>query len=429
LHSASVFKRRRISLTCFEDTSVIRHIAGVPRGLSNQPVQKMREERMKHPEGLLPNLCGVLANRCKVTKAAVRRHRSIVIAISFIAILGGCDKKKVAEPDIRPVRTSTVEPGAGTEKTTLTGEIRARYETDLGFRIDGKIIERPVDIGSTVRKGDLLAQIDPQPRQQDLQSARADAAAAQATLARNQSTEARQAQLLKDGFATRATYDDALAGLRTAQSQVASTSARLTQAEENLGYTQLRADADGVISTVSASTGQVVSAGQHVVRLAQPGEREAVFNVSEAILAASPKKPPVTVVLSSNHSISVVGSVRYVSPQADATTRTYEVRISLPNAPVEMRMGATVTGSVSLDRSDLVELPGSALFEQDGKPAVWVVDSKAGTVFLKPVSVGRFTGDRIVLSGGLDKGDVVVTAGVQKLIPGQKVRLLEAAAR
>jgi RND family efflux transporter MFP subunit len=137
----------------------------------------------------------------------------------------------------------------------------------------------------------------------------------------------------------------------------------------------------------------------------------------------------VTVVLSSNHSISVVGSVRYVSPQADATTRTYEVRISLPNAPVEMRMGATVTGSVSLDRSDLVELPGSALFEQDGKPAVWVVDSKAGTVSLKPVSVGRFTGDRIVLSGGLDKGDVVVTAGVQKLIPGQKVRLLEAAER
>src|SRR3981081_2089912 len=102
LHSASVFKRRRISLTCFEDTSVIRHIAGVPRGLSNQPVQKMPEERMKHPEGLLPNLCGVLANRCKVTRAAVRRHRSIVIAISFIAILGGCDKKKAAEPDIRP---------------------------------------------------------------------------------------------------------------------------------------------------------------------------------------------------------------------------------------------------------------------------------------------------------------------------------------
>ena|SRR5258706_14432271 len=133
-------------------------------------------------------------------------------------ILVGCGKKEAAEPDIRPVRTVTVEPGDGTERTTLTGEIRARYESDLGFRIDGKIIERPVDVGSTVKNGDVLARLDPQPRQKDLQSARADAASAQATLTRDQATEARQAELLKDGFATRATYDNALANLRTAQS-------------------------------------------------------------------------------------------------------------------------------------------------------------------------------------------------------------------
>jgi RND family efflux transporter MFP subunit len=368
-------------------------------------------------------------NRCKATGTAVSRHRLILIAMALVTILAGCDKKKVVEPDIRPVRASVVEPGAGAETITLTGEIRARYETDLGFRIDGKITERPVDIGSTVRKGDILAQIDPQPRQQDLQSARADAAAAQATLIRNQSTEARQLQLLKDGFATRATYDDALANLRTAQSQVASTSARLTQAEQNLGYTQLRADADGVITVVSANIGQVVSSGQIVVRFAQPGEREAVFNVSEAILTASPKNPPVTVALTSNPAIRIMGSVRFVSPQADSTARTYEVRISLPDAPPEMRLGATVTGSVSFDHAHVVELPGSALFEQDGKPAVWVVDPAAGTVALKRVSVERYTDERIVLNGGLERGDVVVTAGVQKLIPGQKVRLLDTATR
>jgi RND family efflux transporter MFP subunit len=360
-------------------------------------------------------------------RAVGRRHLAILVAISLVVILVGCRKKEAVEADIRPVRTITVEPRAGAETTTLTGEVRARYESDLGFRIDGKIIERPVDIGSTVKNGDVLARLDQQPRQQDLQSARADAASAQATLTKNQATEARQATLLKDGFATRASYDDALANLRTARAQVESTTARLRQAEDNLGYTQLRADADGVITTVSANTGQVVSASQAVVRLAQPGEREAVFNVSDAILSISPKNPPVTVVLASNPAISVVGRVRYVSPQADATTRTYEVRISLPDAPPAMRLGATVTGTVSLDTASVVELPGSALFEQDGKPAVWVVDPKAGTVAVKPISIGRYAGDKIVLNGGLQKGDVVVTAGVQKLIPGQKVRLLAAA--
>ncbi len=344
-------------------------------------------------------------------------------------MLAGCEKKKADEPDIRPVRTVTVEPGDGKELKTLTGEIRARYESDLGFRIDGKIIARPVDVGSVIKKGDLLAQLDPQQRRQDLQSAKADAASAMATLARNQATETRQATLLKDGFATRATYDDALASLKSAQSQVDSTKARLQQAEDNLTYTDLRADADGVITTVSANIGQVVSTGQAVVRLAQPGEREAAFNVSEAILGAAPRDPSVTVVLTSDPAIHVAGKVRYVSPQADATTRTYEVRISLPNAPEQMRLGATVTGSVSFDVGGTVELPGSALFEQNGKPAVWIVDLKTGTVRTEPVSVARYTADSIVLSGGLQKGDVVVTAGVQKLIPGQRVRLLDAATR
>jgi RND family efflux transporter MFP subunit len=356
----------------------------------------------------------------------LRTHRLILGAVLLVAILAACDKKEPPAPDIRPVRATTVEPGANAELTTLTGEIRARYESDLGFRIDGKIVDRPVDVGSTVKKGDVLARLDPQPRQQDLQSAKADAASAKATLVKDQAAEARQAQLLKDGYATRAAYDDAVASLRASQSQVESTAARLQQAQDNLGYTQLLADADGVITVVSGNIGQVVSAGQAVVRLAQPGEREGAFNVSETILGAAPQNPPVTVTLTSNPSVKVVGRVRYVSPQADATTRTYEVRVALPDAPPEMRLGATVTGSVAYNAAGLVELPGSALFEQDGKPAVWIVDPKTGTVSVKPITIARYTGDKIVVSEGLNKGDVVVTAGVQKLIPGQKVRLLNA---
>jgi membrane fusion protein, multidrug efflux system len=360
------------------------------------------------------------------SQIGLRIFRLTLMMLPLIVTLVGCGKKETAKPDVRPVRAVTVELGDGTERTTLTGEIRARHESDLGFRVDGKIIARPVDVGSVVKKDDVLARLDPQKQQQNLQAAKADAASAEATLIKNRANEARQATLLKDGWTTRVTYDDALASLKTAQAQVESARARLRQAEDNLAYTELRADADGVITAVSASTGQVVSTGQSVVRLAQPGEREAVFNASDAILSASPKNPPVMVVLASNPAISVVGTVRYVSPQADATTRTYEVRISLPDAPEQMRLGATVTGSVSLDTAGVIELPGSALFEENGKPAVWIVDQKTGTVRTKPISVARYSGDRIVLSGGLQNGDVVVTAGVQKLIPGQKVRLLAA---
>jgi RND family efflux transporter MFP subunit len=353
----------------------------------------------------------------------------LMMAAPLIGTLAGCDRKADAPPDIRPVRTVTVEPGASAITNTLTGEVRARYESDLGFRVDGKIIDRPVDVGSVVKKGDVLARLDPLPRQKDLQSAKADAAAAKATLVKNQAAEARQAQLLKDGYATRATYDDAVANLQAAQSQVESATARLQQAQDNLGYTQLLADADGVITQVTGNIGQVVASGQAIVRLAQPGEREAAFDVPEAILSATRTAPPITVTLVSNPSIKVVGQVRYVAPQADPTTRTYEARVSLPNAPPEMRLGATVTGSAALQNEALVELPGSALFEQNGKPAVWIVDAKAGAVSLREIAISRYIGDRIVVGGGLNKGDIVVTAGVQKLIPGQKVRLLAQAAR
>ena len=366
---------------------------------------------------------------CRDTPSATvwRICRLYLIVLPLIVILGGCDKKEAAAPDVRPVRTVTVAPGDGLQRITLTGEIRARYESDLGFRVDGKIIARPVDVGAVVKKGDILARVDPQKLRQDLLAAKAESASAEATLVKNQANEKRQATLLKDGWTTHVSYDDALAALKTARSQVESARARLRQAEDNLTYTELRADADGVITAVTANVGQVVSTGQAVVRLAQPGEREAVFNVSDAMLSTSPQYPPVTVVLASNSTVSVIGRVRYVSPQADATTRTYEVRISLPDAPEQMRLGATVTGGVSLETTDVVELPGSALFEKDGKPAVWVVDQKTDTVRTQPISIGRYAADRVVVREGLQKGDVVVTGGVQKLISGQKVRLLAAA--
>ena len=359
----------------------------------------------------------------------MRRFRVLALALlSSHVILAGCDKSAKDEGDVRPVRSVVVEPGMGSDSTTVTGEIRARYETDLGFRVEGKIVERPVDVGTDVKAGDVLARLDRQPWEQNLESAKADVTAAEANLVQLKAAEGRQATLLKDGYTTRANYDAALAALKNAESQADSAHARLSRARDNLGYTDLKADTDGVITAVNANVGQVVSAGQAVVHLAQPSAREAVFNVSEADLNEAPKDPSaveVPVVLLADPKIEVVGHVRFISPQADPATRTYEVRVAVPNAPPQMRLGAAVSGSARLNKPGIVVLPGSALFQKDGKPAVWVVDPNTLTVSLKPVSVSSYSPNQIMLSGGLDKGDIVVTAGVQKLIPGQKVRLLE----
>ena len=350
----------------------------------------------------------------------------VVGSLVLIAALAACKKQEAAAPqEIRPVRTVTVEPKEAGETLSLTGEIQPRYQADLGFRVNGKILDRPVDVGTQVKTGDLLARLDPQQFRQDLEVAKAEVAKADAEVTRARAQEYRQRELLKNGHTTQVAYDQALKTFKSAQAEADAARAKQVQASENLGYTDLKADADGVISAIGAEPGQVVSAGQMVVRLAQPGEREAVFNVAEATFKNPPKDPAVEVALVSNPDIKTTGKVRYVSPQADPTTRTFTVRVSLPDAPPQMRLGANVVGSVTVDEGRVVTIPSSALFQKDGQPAVWLV-TKDGTVELKPVTVARYQGDSVVLGSGLAQGDVVVTGGVQKLLPGQKVRLLQA---
>jgi RND family efflux transporter MFP subunit len=357
------------------------------------------------------------------------RLKAAIGVFVLISALAACKKEeeKAAAPNIRPVRTVTVEPSEGGETVSLTGEIQPRYQADIGFRVDGKIIERPVDVGTQVKKGDLLARLDPQQYRQDLEVAKAEVAKADAEVTRSQAQEYRQRELLKNGHTTRVAYDQALKTFKTAQAQADAARAKQVQASENLGYTDLRADNDGVISAIGADPGQVVSAGQMVVRLAQPGEREAVFNLAEATFKNPPKNPTVEIKLVSNPDIKTEGKVRYISPQADPTTRTYTVRVSLPDAPPQMRLGANVSGSVTVNQGSSIAIPGSALFQKDGQPAVWLVE-KDGTVQLKPITVQRYQGDSVVVGDGLAQGDVVVTAGVQKLLPGQKVSLIDASA-
>jgi len=355
-------------------------------------------------------------------------HRlSISAALGLFVLLSACDEPVKPTPPIRPVRAITAEPLDIGDALSQTGEIQARYETDLGFRIGGQILARPVDVGSVIKTGDLLARLDAQTAKNQMQSAQAALAAAEAELTRARAEESRQSALLKDGFTTKQRYDTAIRDLQTAEAQRDSAQAKLTLARENLGYTELHSEVDGIVTATYAQAGQVVAAGQRVVRVAETGEREAVFNVPEVAFRLVPHDPQVEVALVIDPTIKVVGRVRYVAPQADPTTRTYDVRVSLPNAPLEMRLGATVKGRVELPTQNVVGLPGSALFEQDGKPAVWIVDRTSGTVHLRPVTVLRFDADRVLLSSGLDKGDIVVTAGAHLLRSNEQVRLLATA--
>jgi RND family efflux transporter MFP subunit len=371
---------------------------------------------------------------CGTRLARERSIRSLTLALGAAGILillsslTACHKEeKAASQAIRPVRTVTVELQEGGEKVSLTGEIQPRYQADLGFRVNGKILERPVDVGTEVKKDQFLARLDPQQYRQEFEVAKAEVVKAEAEVARSQAQEYRQRELLKNGHTTQVAYDQALKTFKTAQAQLDAARARQTQASENVGYTDLKADAAGVISAIGADPGQVVSAGQMVVRLAQPGEREAVFNIAEGAFKNRPKDPTVTVHLVSNPEIETAGTVRYISPQADPATRTYTVRVSLAEAPLQMRLGANVVGTVTLDEGETVAIPGSALFQKDGKPAVWLVE-KDNTVQLKPITVQRYQGDAVIVGDGLAQGDVVVTAGVQKLLPGQKVALMDAGA-
>jgi RND family efflux transporter MFP subunit len=344
-------------------------------------------------------------------------------------LLVGCDKPRTEAKPLRPVRTVTVTPIDISENLSQTGDIQARTETDFGFRIDGKIIDRSVDVGSNVRKGDVIARLDDQPARNRVQAAQASVASAEAELVRAQAQENRQGILLKDGYTTKQLYDVALRDLHTAQAQLDSARAQLDLAKDNLGYAELHADANGVVTEVFAAAGQIVAAGQRVVRIADPTTLEAVFGVAAASFSQVSDDAKIDIALTSDPRVHARGRLRYVSPQADPVTRTYSVRVALIDPPPEMMLGATVSGRVEGIGRNVIELPATAIYEQDGKPAVWVFDAGTGAVKLKPVTVTRYESDKILVSDGLAKGDVVVVAGVHVLRPGEKVRLLADAAK
>lgn len=352
--------------------------------------------------------------------------RPCIILLTLLLALAGC-KPEDMPAESRLVRTLVVNPQPIGEERHAIGEVRPRYESDLSFRVAGKVLSRLVDVGASVKQGDTLATLDTQDYQNRLRSAEADVNSAEAALVEAQGAEGRQGKLLKDGWTTRATYDTVLRNLRTAEAKLAAARANLDLTRDQLNYTELKADFDGVITAVGVEAGQNVNAGQMVVKLARPDERDGVFNIAEAAFAdVSDAHPEVIVWPLTNPSLTVEGMVREISPVADPATRTFTVKITLKNPPPQLRFGMSVGGRLKGKAALAVALPLSALFEKNGSPAVWVVDQRSSSLTLRPIAVARYEANTVVIASGLINGDIVVTAGVNTLTAGQKVRLADA---
>lgn len=354
--------------------------------------------------------------------------KRIALTIAVTLPLVGCSKEPPTKVEVRPVRVTSVRHTLSGETLSLTGQIQARDQVNLAFRIGGRLQERSVGVGDLVRPGQIVARIEPQDSQNSLRAAEADLASAHAVLTNARTVENRQRELLSKGIAAQATYDQAEQQLKTAQAQVESAQARLQNAKDNFTYTDLKSDVAGSVTAKGAEPGEVVAAGRMVLQVATQGGRDAVFNVPAQIIRQSPQNPEVTVALSDDPAVVAIGHVREVAPQADAATGTYVVRVALDSPPETMRLGATILGQVKIQSEPVIQLPGTALTQSEGKPAVWVVDPQKKTVSLLTVTVGHYDTSSIIVTDGLKDGDIVVTAGVQALRPGQEVRLLEAGA-
>lgn len=346
-------------------------------------------------------------------------------ALAVLALLSACQREVEAPPpEVRPVRTLTVEQRSAGSSVAITGTVQAQNEINLSFRIDGRLIERAVDVGDTVRPGQLIARLDPQNEQSSLQAVQAQLAAARAQLVEARSNYQRMRDLVAEEAVSRAQFEQAEAMLRTAEAQVESMQQQVTLANNRLGYTRLVSEVAGIVTARGPEPGEVVGAGRMVVQVARAGARDAVFDVPAQVKDSAPKNPDITVALVDDPRITAAGRVREVAPRADAVTGTFAVRVKLIDPPPQMRLGSTVTGRIKLDAVPGIEIPPSALVRADGRTAVWVVDPQALTVSMRQIEVRNADGNTVYVASGLKPGDVVVTAGVQALRPGQKVRLL-----
>ena len=346
-------------------------------------------------------------------------------ALVLALAVAGCDGAAHPVSQVeRPVQVQRVAFARDQASRDFVGVVRARYETDLGFRVGGKIVTRVVNVGDRVQADDVVARLDPRDFKLQVESAEAELSAATSSLAQAAADEERYTTLKNRGFAAVAEFDRKKAAKDEAEGRLERAKRALDLARNQLAYTDLKAGADGVITATLAEPGQVVAVGQAVARLAHRGEKEAVVALPETWLGEA-RASRATVRLWSDPDRSFAAHLRELSPQADPATRTYAARFTIfdANDSVALGMTATVTLTRAAD-APVAKLPLAAILNRGTGPTVYVIDN-AGALALRPVAVASFTEDAALVTGGVADGDKVVTLGVQKLVAGARVRAVE----
>jgi membrane fusion protein, multidrug efflux system len=353
-----------------------------------------------------------------------------VACAAFSWMPASASRTSASEPVARPARVMEIAYQQRSQSLVLAGTVVPRIESTLGFRVAGKITARTVDVGTIVRPGDLIAQLDPSDYRLAVDNARAALASADADYARAKADHERYLNLRGSGAFTPQTLEQRQSLAATTFARVDQAKSQLSSAENNLAYTELRADAPGVVTAVQAEVGQVMTQGQGVVRVARTDELEILVGVPEHRLKAVRQAKAASFELWSDPGHRHAATLRELSPSADPMTRTYPARFSVIDPPEFIGLGMTAT--LAFERPDaapVAEVPLSAIFQRGTQPAVWVVDKESGTVTLRPVTIARWRDDSAAIASGVKDGEMIATAGVHKLEAGQKVKPVQQAAR
>jgi RND family efflux transporter MFP subunit len=358
----------------------------------------------------------ILSNNSKLLAGAT---------LAFAAIaLAGCNDKVAEKPaPQRPVLVATAHYEAETPERSFVGTIRPRIESDMGFRVPGKVAKRLVEVGQTVDIGQPLATLDEIDLKLQAEQAVAEFTAATGVLAQAAAAEQRAKDLKVKGWTTDAQLDSARAAADEARARLNRAERSVDLTKNSLSYATLEADARGVVTATLIEPGQVVASGQTAIRVARFAEKEAVVAIPETLVGRA-KDGSASVTLWSEPGKKYTAKLREIAPSADAATRTYLAKFSLPDAGDTVSLGMTATLTLcDKAKTRVARLPLSALFNEGDKPSFYVVDD-AGEVALKPVTVKAYESNDVVISGGVEEGAKVVALGVQKLDPSQKVRVV-----
>jgi len=341
--------------------------------------------------------------------------------LALAALAAGCDRQSAPTPnEARPVRSMVVRTTDAAAGATYAGQVMARHESRLGFQTSGKVVARLVEVGSHVRRGQPLMRLDPAQESLQLASANAQVDGAQSRVDELRIDIARTEQLLARQFASQAELDRQRTALAEASSQLESARAQREIRLNQRGYTELRADRDGVVTALQAEVGQVVSPGQVVVQVAAQGEREVLVSVPESRVHELRDAKVLQVSIWARPDKRYAGTLRELAPDADSVTRTYSARITVKDADAALMLGMTASvHAPEAARAQAIRLPLAAIHHRDGQPLVWVVQGKQ--VSARPVKLAGTSRDGVLVASGLADGDQVVTAGAHLLHEGQAV--------